>query len=390
MPRLLGRRYLACFYCGRKNSTQYDNRIRRFECPYCDATNYLDKVCQPPQLLVMLYSALTVGCQNGDITDPPVATEKEATPRQYAVSRAVSPPSSPTGNSTFCATCLKNQHLLSASLAQYLPDPDDPDYAEREKGLHRFRRNQERLYPQICSKCEPKVRQRLEQAAYTAKTDLLRRMLDRSATASKSMTTAGWLERFDTAGKWLWIAGFVLQLTWHAAVVHGLLLQYLLWAEVDESLFTFQLLRICAPVVASLPSAERLLGWSTLASISGAWWNPRVAQISRGFTRHISGVTKWYFFQAMAVVMRICLQRMDLTTPDPLLLNKHAAGHALATVIALLVSPLLPCNPAVAYHPRSLSLPHGQSESTWRRCSAPPPRRPSNAKIRPSRLPRRA
>jgi hypothetical protein len=47
MPRLL-RRYLACFYCGRKNSTQYDGRIRRFECPYCDATNYLDKVSQLP------------------------------------------------------------------------------------------------------------------------------------------------------------------------------------------------------------------------------------------------------------------------------------------------------------------------------------------------------
>jgi hypothetical protein len=51
----------------------------------------------------------------------------------------------------------------------------------------------------------------------------------------------------------------------------------------------------------------------------------------------------------MAVVMRICLQRMDLTTPDPLLLDKHAAGHTLAAVIALLVSPLLPCTPTM-YH----------------------------------------
>ena len=38
-------RYLSCFYCGRKNSTRYDGKTRRFDCPFCDATNYLDEVC---------------------------------------------------------------------------------------------------------------------------------------------------------------------------------------------------------------------------------------------------------------------------------------------------------------------------------------------------------
>ena len=318
MPRLHRTRYLTCFYCGRRNSTLYDGATRRFECPFCDATNYLD--------------------ENGDITDPPVATEKEATPRQYAVSRAVSPPSSPSSNPIFCATCLKNQHLLSASLAQYLPDPDDPDYAEREKGLYRFRKNQERLYPQICADCEPRVRQQLEQAAYTAKTDVLRRMLDRSASARKSVKTHGWLDTFDAAGRWLWIAGFVLQLAWHTVVVHSLLSQYLMWAGVDESLFTFRMLRICGPFVGRLPSAERLLRWSSLASILGAWWNPRFAQIFRGFTRHITGVSKWYFFQAVALAVRISLQRWDLTTPDPVLLGKQTAGHGFAAAFAILVS----------------------------------------------------
>ncbi|KAK4101972.1 hypothetical protein N658DRAFT_485819 [Parathielavia hyrcaniae] len=323
MPRLYRSTYLTCFYCGLKNSTQYNAKIRHFDCPFCDATNYLD--------------------ENGDITDPPVATEKEATPRQYAVPRAFSPPSSPTSNPIFCATCLKNQHLLSASLAQYLPDPDDPDYAEREKGLYRFRRNQERLYPQICADCEPRVRQRLEQAAYTAKTDLLRRMLDRSASRSKSIKTRGWLETLDAAGRWLWIAGFVLQLAWHALVVHGLLLQYLVLLKADESLFTFRLLRICGPVVACLPPAERLLRWSSLATIFSVWWNPRFAPIFRGFTRHISGVTKWYLFQAMAVALRISLQTSwDLTSSNPLLLNVQTAGHAFVAAFAILIFTLAP------------------------------------------------
>ncbi|KAL2175354.1 Ima1 N-terminal domain-containing protein [Thermothelomyces heterothallicus CBS 202.75] len=324
MPRLYRNRYLTCFYCGRKTSTRYDGKTRRFDCPFCDATNYLD--------------------ENGDITDPPVATETESTPRQFAAARPFSPPSSPPASDViFCDTCLKNQHLLNASLAQYLPDPDDPDYAEREKGLYRFRRNQERLYPQICEQCEPKVRQRLEKAQYTAKTDLLRRMLDRSASARSRVTTRGWPERFDAAGRWLWIAGFVLQLGWHAVVVHSLLSQYLIWAEADDARFPFRLLRICGPLVGSLPSDERLLGWSSLATILGVWWNPRFSQVYRGFTRHINGVSKWYCFQAMAVGLRVCLRRIDgLTTPDPALLSTQTAAHALALTFALLILTLAP------------------------------------------------
>jgi hypothetical protein len=168
-------------------------------------------------------------------------------------------------------------------------------------------------------------------------------MLDRSASMSKSIKRLGWLERVDAAGRWLWTAGFVLQLAWHAVVVHSLLSQYFQWAGVDETLVTVRMLRICGPVVGSLPPAERLLRWSTLTSILGVWWNPRFAQIFRGFTRHISGVTKWYLFQAMAVALRVFLQTgWDLTQPDPLLLNMQTAGHSLTAAFALLVSqPLL-------------------------------------------------
>ncbi|KAK4133184.1 hypothetical protein BT67DRAFT_405203, partial [Trichocladium antarcticum] len=317
MPRLLRNRYLTCFYCGRKTSTRYDGRTRCFECPSCDATNYLD--------------------ENGDITDPPVATDREATPaRQYAVPRTFSPPSSPATTTTFCATCLKNQHLLSASLAQYLPDPDDPDYAEREKGLYRFRKNQERLYPQICADCEPRARRRLEQAAYTAKTDVLRRMIDRSASARKKVKTRGWLELVDAAGRWLWIAGFVLQLAWHVVVVQALLTKYSEWVGAGET--TVRLLRICGPLVGKLPSAEQLSRWSTVAALSGAWWNPRFAQIFRGFTRHISGVPKWYIYQGMTIAIRVALPRSwDMAMPNPRLINLQIAGHGFAAAFTILI-----------------------------------------------------
>ncbi|KAK3314652.1 Ima1 N-terminal domain-containing protein [Apodospora peruviana] len=322
MPRLHRARYLTCFYCGRKTSTQYDPRVRHFDCPNCDATNYLD--------------------ENGEITDPPVATENEATPRKYAVPRAISPPSSPSG-AIFCATCLKNQHLLSSVLAQYLPEPDDPDYAERERDLYRFRKQQEKLYPQICADCEPRVRERLEQAAYTAKTDVLRRMIDRTATTGKVMKQRSALDVFDVLGGWLWTFGLVLQLAWHVSVLHMLLMSYFTDIDADQTLTTFRLLKLCGPLLSLLPSADRLISWSFITSLVSVWWNPRFVQIFRGFTKHISGVSRWYAYQFMAIVLRFFVPKVsDIVVPQPALLNMQLAGHVFAAAFAVLLHILGP------------------------------------------------
>ncbi|KXX82278.1 Integral inner nuclear membrane protein ima1 [Madurella mycetomatis] len=325
MRRLHRNRYLTCFYCGRKTSTVYDGRTRHFECPSCDADNYLD--------------------ENGDVADPPVATDQEATPiRPYAVPRATSPPSSPSNGLVFCEKCLHNQHLLRASLAQYLPDPEDPDYAERERSFHRFRANQERLYPQICADCEPKVRQRLEQAAYTAKTDALRHMIDRSASARKSVGRRGWLDLVGLVGQGMWISGFVVQLAWHAAVLYTLLSRYLMWTEADSGSFAFKMQRTCGPLVSRFLSQEWLLQWSTVCGILGIWWNPRFAQTSRGFSKPVRGVFKWYIYQLMTITTRICLWQgvFNRTTAGPPLLKEQLASHFFAAFISFLIFTIAP------------------------------------------------
>jgi len=323
MPRLVRKRYLTCFYCGRRTSTPYDGRVRHFDCPNCEATNYLD--------------------ENGEITDPPVATDKEATPAKLAVARAHSPPGSPPGstNSVFCSTCLKNQHLLTASLAQYLPDPGDPDYDEREKGYWRFRKNQEKLYPQICSDCEPRVRAAMEQAAYTAKADVLRRMIERSNMERRNVKTRSWLDTFDRLGGWLRFTGLVLQLLWHISLLHVLLADHfkaLVGAE-DETILAVRVLGWIDPFLGYLPSAEGLMRWSTIATVASVWWNPKFVQTFRGFTRHISGVSKWYLFQIIAVIMRVLLSNVAiLTSTNPALFNMQASGHVFAAAFAVLVS----------------------------------------------------
>ncbi|KAK4166224.1 integral inner nuclear membrane protein ima1 [Cladorrhinum sp. PSN259] len=318
MSRLQRNRYLTCFYCGRKSKTRYDGKTRHFECIYCDADNYLD--------------------ENGDVADPPVATDKIATPARFTVPRASSPPMSPTTTtSIFCNTCLKNQHLLSASLAQYLPDPEDPEYEEAEKNFHRFRQTQERLYPQICAECEPNVRKRLDQAAYTAKTDILRRMIDHNANIRRNIEPSNWLELVDVVGKWLWIMGFLLQLVYHVSIVH------MLFSKHNDQIGTAEgapfVLLVTEPLVSQLPSPSWFLTWSTRATIIGSWWNPRFAQIVTGFRKHITGVTRWYIYQVMAVAMRICLQKMgdQITTYDSKLINIQIGGHALLAGFAVLL-----------------------------------------------------
>lgn len=229
---------------------------------------------------------------------------------------------------------------MRASLAQYLPDPEDPDYGERERSFHRFRANQERLYPQICVECEPKVRQRLERAAYTAKTDALRHMIDRSTGARKSVGKRGWLDLVDLVGRGLWISGYVVQLAWHAAVLYTLLSQYLRWTEVDSGSFAFKMQRTCGPLVGWFLSQQWLLQWSTVCGILGIWWNPRFAQTSRGFSKHVRGVFKWYIYQFMTITTRVCLWQgvFNRTTAGPLLLKEQLASHSVAAFISFLVS----------------------------------------------------
>ncbi|KAM5343158.1 hypothetical protein ACJ41O_014124 [Fusarium nematophilum] len=290
MPRLRGTRYLTCFYCGKRSNTKYDGITRRFLCLSCDATNYLD--------------------ENGDITDPPVATEREAPATQYAVSRQ-SPPSSPR-DSIFCATCLKNQRLFTSSLAQYLPDdPNHPDYADLERNYYRYRKGLEERYPQVCDECAERVEGQIRRAGYTAKTDHLRRMMEKSRgrRVDPGRTTA--LDWANSLGRGLWWGGLAMQMLWHLRIVaHAL-------EHRDEGMYdpddrSWQTMAVAglAWAVGFLPPGEVLISAAVTASILSAWWNPQFVQVSRGFTRHLLGLTQWYSFQGLIIFFRFLFRRV--------------------------------------------------------------------------------
>ncbi|RDA94666.1 hypothetical protein CP533_2477 [Ophiocordyceps camponoti-saundersi (nom. inval.)] len=283
MERFRASRYLSCFYCGRRSGLKNDGNTREFVCRHCDATNYLD--------------------ERGEITDPPVATDREATSTKLFTAPKPLPVAK---DSIFCTTCLKNQYLLTSSLAQYLPDdPSDPDYAPLERNYHRYRRGLEKRYPQVCDQCASRVEARLRQAGYAAKTDHLRRMMElgRGRRTASANTALDWIDRL---GGLVWTAGFALQLLWHLVAVAPLLrdagdgLR-----DPDEAGLAVMATAWLGHLASVLPAPDVLVRWSVVAAVVAAWWNPYFVQSVRGFTRHLSGFAQWYSFQGLFVVARL-------------------------------------------------------------------------------------
>lgn len=304
---------------------------------------------------------------------------KATTPQavNYAVPRPTSPSSSPSG-AVFCETCLKNQHLVTSSLAQYLPDdPDSPDYAELEKKYYKFRNGLEQRYPQICADCEPRVRQRIERSAYTAKTDALRRMIDRTE-KRRATNQRSPLYLFDILGRWLRAAGLILQMLWHASMLYPILVTY---ATAREDISWVQsALHLGASVFGLLPTPEALINWGLTATVCGSWWNPRFVQSVRGFTKHLTGFSNWYMYQVMIVVVRwACLKLSSSPSFEASEISSQVGCHLLTMVFSVLVRPFLPTTCRHTTHQVSGIQtfwhlhPNGYRPVVWIKCLEPSP-----------------
>ncbi|KAF4456432.1 hypothetical protein F53441_1436 [Fusarium austroafricanum] len=318
MPRLRGTKFLTCFYCGKRSNTRNDSFTRQFQCTNCDATNYLD--------------------ENGEITDPPVATEREAPATQYAVPRH-SPSSSPR-DSIFCATCLKNQRLFTSSLAQYLPDdPNHPEYPELERNYYRYRKGLEERYPQVCDECAEKVDGQIRRAGYTAKTDHLRRMMEKSRGRKSAPEKKGALNWVDRLGKGLWWGGLAMQMLWHLrAVTFALQHQDVGMYDPDDKSWSTLAVTGLGSAVALLPSADTLINLAVGASILSAWWNPQFVQVTRGFTRHLLGFTQWYSFQGLIVFFRFLFRRvLEMDGGQSKSRNAQLSAHLVMSVVMIMI-----------------------------------------------------
>ncbi|KAI0014626.1 Ima1 N-terminal domain-containing protein [Xylariomycetidae sp. FL0641] len=326
MGTLRPRGFMRCFYCGKKSNIRFDGQ-RSFDCLTCDATNWLD--------------------EDGEITDPPInvsMTERDrvqfAIPRSASV-RSPSPPSQPVDDPVFCGTCLRNQHMLASSLAQFeWPDnPSSAEYAARERKYYNLRKDLESRYPQMCPECEPKVEQKIAEASYTAQTDHLRRMMDRTRSHRRDTKKKGVLDTVDTAGKWCWYLAFTLQAMWHALILSALLAEQL--ASVDSNAWMTAVLGRLHRIVliGRATDIDRLMRWAVTLGMFSFPWNPRFKQTIRGFTAHILGFRKWYTYQLLLSFVRfVCLSIAQYSRSQGLPATTHLGAQIVLAILVPYVS----------------------------------------------------
>ncbi len=252
---------------------------------------------------------------------------------QYArrsESPSYSPSSSDPDNTLFCNDCLKNQHLVRSSLAQYVPEEQDTLAVDRN--YLKFKESLEKRYPQVCEDCLPRVVERLKQSSYTAKTDHLRRLLDKTRqNVAPVKARKSWLDVFDVLGQVCWVLGMSGQILWNSMGISGHLLRRLLEISTSDFLYSEPLIDPDLDI-ASSPltfwmqavidildhdgtsvwslgyygiNVRHLAKWSLLLSFISFWWNPKFKEGYRGYHRHIKGFQEWYKYQALLLITRV-------------------------------------------------------------------------------------
>ncbi|EAW11184.1 uncharacterized protein ACLA_088730 [Aspergillus clavatus NRRL 1] len=279
---------LSCFYCGRR-SAQAGRDVRKWQCKHCEAVNHLD--------------------EKGEITDPPAA---ETNPDVYGPGAMNVPLESVdlTGSGLFCAQCVRNQHLFTSALASYFPPPDDPEYNAYEREYPTFRRNLEERYPQVCAKCEPRVKERIRQAGYEAKSDHLRRMMDRSKAgrAARQARQWNWRNLLVSAGAISYWSSVVGQLAWNTM---GALHVEPSIRAFDNDLRTSSVASCFWTTlqVRQLPGScwidlSPYAGLALVAGILSLWWNPKLRLKVEGRGGRFVGLGEYYQVQLIVMVVR--------------------------------------------------------------------------------------
>lgn len=208
----------------------------------------------------------------------------------------------------FCNTCQRNQLLLNKTLAEYLPDEDDPEYEKYANSLDAYRDELEDRYPQVCQDCLPRVQDQIRAAGYAAKADNLRRMIDRSREHSKTVQTSRqtWTLRLIALAKWVYISSIVVGLAWHTlglmVVPDDVTDEELGWGICLKRVILSR--RVNSYCVMS-PLRVKLLQGSLVADILTIWWNPKLASKTNSITGRIRGLKSLWFVRATVLILRV-------------------------------------------------------------------------------------
>ncbi|KAJ4294477.1 hypothetical protein N0V90_008168 [Kalmusia sp. IMI 367209] len=276
MGRLL-RRKLRCHGCGESSSNNNAGVPHAWICSHCEAVNHVD--------------------ERGQITDPPVELTAKVQPLLARRARSPTPDMPAPLESPFCDRCQRNHLIVNKALAEYLPDSDDPQYAQYEATLDQYKAQLEERYPPVCETCIEKVQAGIRQAGYAAKADDLRRKLDQSKKyQTKSRTTRQfWTLVLISVAKWAYLSSVLVNLIWHG---FGAIADFSSIFELEfdpsqclsEAIFYRGVNKSCAVSLA----AQRSVLYALVADALTIWWNPKLSQkVNHPSGRMRNLVTLW-------------------------------------------------------------------------------------------------
>ncbi|KAL3445758.1 Ima1 N-terminal domain-containing protein [Aspergillus insuetus] len=316
---------LSCFYCGRRSAQSKKEAVRKWRCKHCEAVNYLD--------------------EKGEIIDPPTAETNPNPSTSGPSSSGFESVDSTSGSGLFCAQCVRNQHLFTSALASYLPSSDDPNYSAYERDYPKFRKNLEERYPQVCDKCEPRVKARIRQTGYEAKSDHLRRMMDRSKAgkAARRARQWNWRSLLVLVGAICYWASIAGQLAWD--LTSALTIDKPV-DDMAESPFAASHVQISLGLYRSprqyLGDAAPYAGVALVAGIFSLWWNPKLRLKVEGRGGRFLGLGEYYKVQLIVMVVR-CAFWAVLRDPhssglDPTLPPALHSFMILFTILSVFIS----------------------------------------------------
>lgn len=268
--------------------------------------------------------------QHGEIADVPI--EETAPPQHLAQSIVDRDPLAndfSAENSIFCSTCLKNQHLYTTTLSQFLPDPEHPEYDKIEAQLPAFKKGLEERYPQCCAKCEPKVRAQLEKATYNAKSDHIRRVLNKSR-QRRIASRWGWRSLLVSAAGFGYALNVSVQVAWH---LYGSQIQQ---TPIIDGLQLSQCLGERPLNEQCLDLLERFVGLSLGLGLLCVWWNPKWQHKLSNNEGKLVGLEKYYLIQLGLLLSRVVI--WAVLQDVPLNIRTTTMIHAFCAVVIVVVA----------------------------------------------------
>lgn len=179
--------------------------------------------------------------------------------------------------------------------------------SNHEENSAEYKRELYTRYPEVCSLCEPRVRERLRASGKLAKADHLRRMLERSRGGGRNLDGGNLKSLVSSLGALGWCTSLAGQFLWD---IQGVVAANQEHEEVigadDFSIST------CIPT--SWTSGHVTSNCSMLYNSAGGlavglgvlcvWWNPRLKEKLRKGGGRIVGNGEYYSLQIILLLLR--------------------------------------------------------------------------------------